>query len=342
MADYNRNRRDAYRQQFGWNEDTHPGQQYDEEPNYTISENRGYRDSGGTRGREGGWESRYERDMYTSREGDYDRYQRPYTRYRDTDYGDDTGRRGLSSAYADFGGDYATRSRDLYDRGHQGMGRRDYENRENRLGGGNYDRYGDRGRYGQQENFPYGESRFSRGDTGGYYGRRGGHSDYHYGNRYSGNRGFGSGDTEERSWWDKTTDEVSSWFGDEEAERRREYDRMQNHRGRGPRNYTRSDERITEDINDRLSDDPFIDATDIEVSVSKGEVTLSGHVDHRSSKRRAEDLAESISGVRNVENRIRVQPVTAMHTPSDTTTSRSTSPVPGSSRGANRETGQSK
>ena len=39
-----------------------------------------------------------------------------------------------------------------------------------------------------------------------------------------------------------------SWFGDEDAARRRQQD----HSGRGPSNYTRSDERIREDVCDRL------------------------------------------------------------------------------------------
>jgi Flp pilus assembly secretin CpaC len=78
------------------------------------------------------------------------------------------------------------------------------------------------------------------------------------------------------------------------------------HKGRGPKNYQRSDERIKEDINDRLSDDWFIDASEIDVTVSSGEVTLTGTVDDRSDKRRAEDIAESVSGVKQVENRLRI------------------------------------
>jgi hypothetical protein len=69
------------------------------------------------------------------------------------------------------------------------------------------------------------------------------------------------------------------------------------HRGRGPCGYKRSDDRIREDVNDRLTDDPWIDASDIEVSVSSAEVTLDGTVNNRSDKRRAEDIAESVSGV---------------------------------------------
>jgi len=113
----------------------------------------------------------------------------------------------------------------------------------------------------------------------------------------------------ERGWWDRVTDEVASWFGDEEAERRRLGDGRQrnvNHRGRGPRNYRRSDERISEDINDRLTEHPYLDASDIEVIVDGGEVTLNGSVESRQAKRLTEDIAESVAGVTNVENRLRV------------------------------------
>lgn len=111
----------------------------------------------------------------------------------------------------------------------------------------------------------------------------------------------------ERGWWDRTTDEVASWFGDEEAESRREMDhrRADSYRGHGPKGYVRSDERITEDINDRLSYDAYLDASNIEVAVTNGEVTLSGTVHSRQQKRLAEDVAEDVSGVRNVENRLR-------------------------------------
>ncbi|HEX8178809.1 MAG TPA: BON domain-containing protein [Pyrinomonadaceae bacterium] len=113
----------------------------------------------------------------------------------------------------------------------------------------------------------------------------------------------------ERNWWDRVSDEVASWFGDEEAERRRLRDEARNrinHRGRGPRGYRRSDERIREDINDRLTDHPYIDASDLDVEVNAGEVTLTGAVESRQAKRLAEDIAETVSGVTNVENRLRV------------------------------------
>jgi osmotically-inducible protein OsmY len=359
MADYNRNREDAYRQQRDWNDDYGRQQsRYEDEPNYTISENRGYRDSGrygSMSSGDSGWQNRYERQMNTNREGDFDRGTTHgfYGGHSARDYGYGTGQRGLSSAYSDFGGDYSRgSSRNLYDRGDQGMGRRDYENTENRIGGANYDRYGDRGRYNQAQSyggghggFALGRSDYGRSDYGksDYGSQRNDYTERNYGRGDYRDRDYGKGESEDRSWWDKTTDEVSSWFGDDDAARRRESDR--NHRGKGPRNYTRSDERIKEDINDHLSDDPFIDASDIDVSVTNGEVVLTGSVDHRSTKRRAEDLAESVSGVKNVENRIRVGQITGsqasgvsgMNNPSGSMGS-SSSPIPGSDRGRTRET----
>lgn len=78
------------------------------------------------------------------------------------------------------------------------------------------------------------------------------------------------------------------------------------HRGRGPKGYRRSDERILEDINERLTQHDRIDASDIEVRVEEGDVTLSGQVDSRTAKRLAEDVAYGVSGVIDVQNNLRV------------------------------------
>ena len=77
-------------------------------------------------------------------------------------------------------------------------------------------------------------------------------------------------------------------------------------RGRGPKNWRRSDERIREDVNERLTEHDGIDATDIEVAVENGEVTLSGTVDSRWTKRMAEDVAAFCAGVVDVHNRLRI------------------------------------
>jgi hypothetical protein len=77
--------------------------------------------------------------------------------------------------------------------------------------------------------------------------------------------------------------------------------------GRGPKGWHRPDDRIREDVNERLTDHPHVDASELEVSVQNGEVTLTGTVEERHAKRLAEDIAESVSGVRDVHNQIRVQ-----------------------------------
>ena len=68
----------------------------------------------------------------------------------------------------------------------------------------------------------------------------------------------------------------------------------------------RSDERIRELVCDDLMDDPWLDASHIEVAVKDGEVTLSGNVDSRDAKRLAEDLAEHAGGVKHMQNNLRV------------------------------------
>jgi osmotically-inducible protein OsmY len=65
-------------------------------------------------------------------------------------------------------------------------------------------------------------------------------------------------------------------------------------------------DRIREAINNRLIEDPDLDASDIEVEVDRDAVILSGSVDSRWDKLQAEDIAYSVSGVREVINKLRV------------------------------------
>ncbi len=228
-------------------------------------------------------------------------------------YGRGAGPRG--SAYdraeppARYGRDYGRDAAGDYDRSDAGYGReRDYgrayerERERNR----DYERDFDRGS-------AYGGGYAARSARGYDYER--GRRDYDYARderslRRPDERGEERGRVgKERGWWDRVSDEVASWFGDEEAERRRLRDEGQrgaSHRGRGPRGYRRADERIRDDINDRLTDHPYLDATDIEVGVQSSEVTLTGAVESRQAKRLAEDIVDSVSGVTNVENRLRV------------------------------------
>ena len=77
-------------------------------------------------------------------------------------------------------------------------------------------------------------------------------------------------------------------------------------RGRGPKNWRPSDERVAESVNEMLADHDDVDATEIEVKVENGEVTLSGSVNTRREKRLAEDAVASMRGVRDVHNQLRV------------------------------------
>jgi len=258
--------------------------------------------------RENRWTSDYS-DRYGSKNRSYesdreDYGRRSWTGERDPNYSDESRYDRMSSRYS------TERDRDYRDYGDESRYSRmpnDHSGRREGYGGyGSEHRYGsgDSQRYNYPTGFRSGQSYDSSGQTGrGYgYGNR-------YGEGYAGERGYEDpyGRGEERGWWDRTSDEISSWFGDQEAERRRQMDRQRaEFRGRGPKNYRRSDERIKEDVNDRLSDG-YLDATEIEVAVSSGEVTLTGTVQTRSDKRRAEDIAESVLGVTNVENRLRVK-----------------------------------
>jgi hypothetical protein len=88
-----------------------------------------------------------------------------------------------------------------------------------------------------------------------------------------------------------------AWAGDWE---RADY------RGRGPKNHRRSDERVTDEICEALTDDWAVDAHEIDVTVRDGEVTLTGRVPSRQQKRRASECAERVPGVHDVFNQLRV------------------------------------
>lgn len=132
-----------------------------------------------------------------------------------------------------------------------------------------------------------------------------------YPNRNGGDRRRASGDFaslhgwpgHERDFFERAGDELRAWFGDDPAPRPGKPD----HRGRGPIDHIRPDERIRDHVNDVLTEDGWIDASGIRVAVEDGEVTLTGRVDDKSAKRRAADLARSAPGVMIVQNALRVE-----------------------------------
>ena len=130
-----------------------------------------------------------------------------------------------------------------------------------------------------------------------------------------------------------------AWAGRERGGYWRQYQQNEPHHiGRGPKGYQRSDERVREEICDCMTDDPLLDASEIVVEVIQGEVTLSGTVTSRDQKRRAEDVVERISGVRDVTNQLRVMRDTAGHSwASDS--SRASGPANASSQPVNEASG---
>ena len=84
-------------------------------------------------------------------------------------------------------------------------------------------------------------------------------------------------------------------------------------RGRGPRHADdtpapgNEDARIWNDVRACLTDDWYVDGTEITISVDGGEVTLAGVVENRAEKRLAEDCADSVPGVIDVHNNLRIR-----------------------------------
>jgi osmotically-inducible protein OsmY len=111
------------------------------------------------------------------------------------------------------------------------------------------------------------------------------------------------GDDGTRSFNDLWQDSYGPQAGARQAN---DAQRMSSFRGRGPAGYRRSDERIREDVCECLTDDAYLDATEIEVTVKDRIVTLSGLVNSRHEKRRAEELVDRIGGVEDVQNSLRV------------------------------------
>jgi hypothetical protein len=130
----------------------------------------------------------------------------------------------------------------------------------------------------------YGGSDYGRSGYGSDYGRFGAGAGSGFGSGYG--PGYGSG--------------LSRSYGRQGDAPRGGYS------GRGPKGYTHTDDRIKEDVCDRLSWNDEVDATDITVRVDRGEVTLEGTVETRHMKRLAADIAEEVSGVQDVHNTIRV------------------------------------
>lgn len=81
------------------------------------------------------------------------------------------------------------------------------------------------------------------------------------------------------------------------------------YRGRGPKGYVRSDERLREIICEQLTDDSNIDASDIGIEVENQYVRLTGSIEDPELKQEVEALVERIGGVKGIDNQLRTRAV---------------------------------
>lgn len=250
----------------------------------------------------GGYRGRSEQDEQGGRfsEGGYGRGRES----RDREYmGRQSGGQGRSHYGNEHGGwegreDEQWRNRDLhgqYDRdanygGFSSSGTGNYGGYGGSQGDYNYRGYGQGQRFSQGQD-SYRQSGYGQESYSGSGRPSGGRAYGDYGGTASGYAGDDFGSQGQRR-------AASQWGGQEQD--------YGEHRGRGPRGYKRSDERIREDVCDCLTDDDRLDASNIDVAVKDGEVTLSGSVMSRDDKRWAETLSERISGVKEVQNSLRV------------------------------------
>lgn len=272
----------------------------------------------------------------------YSNYRSVWGRDRDErgrsprDWDEDDARRARESMERDYYGSEMSGGRGGYGARHYGNESGGWQGREeeqwrNRDIHGEYDRdanYGGFSSSGTGNYRGYGGSGGSQGDYN-YRGYERGRERYGQQSFGQGGRGYGQSrglGSEERPSGGRAYGDYSGspsgYFGDEYGSQGRGMDQYVSqgsqgrqwgqeehggHRGRGPRGYKRSDDRIREDVCDCLTDDDRLDATNIEVAVKDGEVTLSGTTNSREDKRWAEMLVERISGVKEVQNSLRVQ-----------------------------------
>lgn len=201
------------------------------------------------------------------------------------------------------------RGEDMYRRGQSDNGRGQWDRGPQDYGRGMHSNYGGREEWGRgQQGSSWGTGGQQGFDGGGMFGQQ----VSQYGQQGYGPSFYGPGFHDDRDFGG-TLGHVDRSYG---RERGAQYGtsgpfggegRYGGHRGKGPSGYVRSDERIREDIGDALTEDDYLDASGIEIQVKNGEVTLSGTVHDRRSKRMAEDVIERIPGIKDVTNHIRVQ-----------------------------------
>jgi osmotically-inducible protein OsmY len=167
----------------------------------------------------------------------------------------------------------------------QGFGRGGYGQGGSGQGQGGQGSYGqggyDQGSFGQGS---YGQGSYGPGSYGqGSYGQ----GSYGQGGYGQGQGSYGQAGSGTQDWSSSSGRGAQRW-------------------GRGPKGYKRSDERLKEDICERLMQSYQVDAGEVSVEVQTGKVTLDGTVPERRMKHVIEDIVDACPGVQDIDNRVRV------------------------------------
>lgn len=281
-----------------------------------------------------GYGQSYDRDMrdYSDRSmGGMGRsYSEDQGRYRGgMSGGQDYGRQGMGQGYGPgYGQDDRSSGMGPQGYGQRGMGQGGYSQSQSYGSSGDDSRSGQRGGMSSgRDEYSYGQSSSGMGGQGyssqssygsqgmgqGYGSQMGGQS---YGGQGMGMSGMG------RDYGSSTSMDMGSMgmqggygqgYGQSQSYGQSGMGSgQQGYRGRGPKGYQRSDDRIKEAVSDALEDADHVDAENIDVQVQNGEVTLTGTVSDRVQKRRAEECVEHLRGVKDVHNQLRVQQQSGM------------------------------
>jgi osmotically-inducible protein OsmY len=293
----------------------------------------GREDYRGTLGRPGEWHAEG-RDYQQQQERGYqgahnDQHDRTYGASRGHDERNYAGRNpAYESQQQRYPGTYSSGQDQRHD---QDWNRQRRLEGEGSYGQGNYGQ----GNYGQssygQGNYGQGQRSFGSNTSGGGYStgyNEGLYRGSEWGRvqtpeRYAQgdwrDRGFGYGHEGEQRGFQSQQRDDDGW-GRQLREAGQEIARKVKRAFRGPKGYKRSDERVREDVNDRLAQQDRFDPSEIEVSIANGEVTLTGTVGFRHEKFLAEEIADDVSGVNEVHNQLRVRREQAAQGFSTTTT----------------------
>lgn len=165
---------------------------------------------------------------------------------------------------------------------------------------------------GGYANDSYGQGNYQQG---GYYRQRGQYGQSQYGHDQGGSYGQGGYGASQGRFGQG----FDSWNGQGQGQY------GSGRKPKGPKNFTRSDERLREEVCERLMATGRFDVSEVSVEVKDGEVTLEGTVESRQAKYAIESAADSVYGVKDVTNRIKIDAEGAQRPASEKTAGASTS-----------------